>query len=143
MELFQARSFHLPLPNQLYLQKRRRKHAAIVLFSSSNLGELERFAGVDPGISSFDYQPPVSNYIPEPRFDGPVATVSIILLLLLTAIASDRILGLEKFVNEWLLKWKDRRAYERRNETIEAREKLEILFSDNENDDDEEKKDTR
>lgn len=107
------------------------------------MGELERFAGIDPGISSFDYQPPVSSYIPEPRFDGPVATVSILLFLLLTAIAFDRIFGLSKFVNEWLLKWKENRAYERRNETIEAREKLESLFSDNENDEDEEKKDTR
>lgn len=114
---------------------RKQFRRTLLLFSSnSNLGELERFAGTDPGLSSFENQPLISAYVPEARFDGPVATVSILLFLILTAIAFDRILGLDRLFNEAMLKWKEKRAYERRNETIEARERLEAAFSDEDED---------
>jgi hypothetical protein len=86
-----------------------------------------------------DYQPAVLDYVPEARFDGPVATVSILLFLILTAIASDRIFGLDRLINKALLEWKEKRAYERRNETIEARERLEAAFSDDEENDENDK----
>jgi len=60
--------------------------------------------------------------------------VSVLLFLVLTAIAFDRILGLDRFFNEAVLKWKEKRAYERRNETIEARQRLEAAFSDDDED---------
>jgi hypothetical protein len=57
----------------------------------------------------------------------------------LTAIASERILGLQAFINKALLRWKEKRAYERRNETIDARERLEAAFSDGDDEEEKEK----
>jgi hypothetical protein len=118
----QINSAQVPNLSQTCSQRRRRWRRS----AATNLGELERFA-IDPGMS-LDYQPPVSTYVPEARFDGPVATVSIVLFLLLTAIASERILGLQAVLNRKLLAWTEKRAYERRNETIDAREKLEASY---------------
>ncbi|KAL4529994.1 hypothetical protein Ndes2526B_g04758 [Nannochloris sp. 'desiccata'] len=140
-DLGQAGISHAQLCSQRRRLPKHHRRTTLLFGSKSNLGELERFAGTDPGLSSFEYQPMVTNYVPEARFDGPVATVSILLILILTAIAFDRILGLDILFNKAMLKWKEKRAYERRNETIKARERLEAAFSDE--DEDEEGRESR
>lgn len=98
----------------------------------TNLGELERFAGPEQSIESPIITQPLTEFVAEPRFDGPTAIVSILLFLILVSLGADRILGLSRFVKKGLVQWKEQRAYERRAETIEARARLENAFKEGE-----------
>ena len=112
--------------NLLSSQRRWRRDAS----NRTNLGELERFAGPEQNIGAPIITQQIKDYAPEPRFDGPTAVLSIILFVTLAGIGADRILGLSLWFNKALLKWKEKRQYERRIEAIEARAKLESVFQD-------------
>lgn len=75
-----------------------------------------------------DAAPPLS----EVRVDGAAIGTSLLLLALLLGIAFERVLGLDRVINKFLLEWKERREYDRRNETIDARSKFERQFSSDE-----------
>jgi hypothetical protein len=88
-----------------------------------------------------DFPPaiPLGSYAPEPRFDGAAASVAVISFIVLAGIGSDRIFNLTGLFNRALLNWKEKRAYERRNEAIDARARLEAaLDAESEGGDEEE-----
>lgn len=105
----------------------RRRRQRLPAVGASNLGELERFAGVD---ATHDFPPaiPLDSYAPEPRFDGAAASMAIVSFIVLAGIGSDRIFNLSALFKRAALKWKEQRAYERRVETMEARAALEAAL---------------
>lgn len=101
----------------------------IVVFnnsSGSNLGELEKFATPDFPLPSSSFQTiDPGQYSPgDPHLDAPVAIISLLTVLILGGIGVDRIFNLSLFFKKLLLQWKEQREYERRNEIIEARQRL-------------------
>ncbi len=102
--------------------------------TAGNLGALERLAQADAPAGAVAAAgaaaPPDLSAFATPHLDGPVAAVSIALLLLLLAISSDRILGFD-LAAVLSRAWLERRALARRAEAIEGRARLEASF-DNE-----------
>lgn len=68
--------------------------------------------------------------------DGSAIFGSLVLLVILLALTFERILGLDRFVNQAISKWKESRQYERRNEVIKARQALEDTWDSSESSDD-------
>ena len=77
-----------------------------------------------------DQAPPGQQPEFEAHLDGATSAVSIALLLLLLGITFQRVLGLDKVIDGLIRGWQERRAYRRRNATIEARQRLERSFED-------------
>lgn len=101
---------------------------------AGNLGALERLGDVDADAAvlaaQVDQAPPGQQPEFEAHLDGATAAVSIALLLLLLGITFQRVLGLDKVIDGLIRGWQERRAYRRRNATIEARQRLERSFED-------------
>lgn len=57
--------------------------------------------------------------------DGTAIFGSLVLLIILLALTLERILGLDRFINQAIQKWKESRQYQRRNDVIKARQALE------------------
>ena len=78
--------------------------------SNNQLGQLERLVRVDADSSAIISQPyDAAEPLGSPRMDGPAAGASGLLLLVLLAISFERILGLDRVVNQWIKSWQQRR----------------------------------
>lgn len=99
--------------------------------TSSNLGALQSLADVDPAASqSFSLVDTEALQLTMgPRIDGSAAFASVLLLLLLLALSSNRILGLERFFVQWVREMGMQKRYRERNQLISTREQLERQFS--------------
>ncbi|KAI8467895.1 MAG: hypothetical protein J3K34DRAFT_428952 [Monoraphidium minutum] len=97
---------------------------------SSNLGALART--VAPEAQTYEIDPYQQQRVSVESFanrgyaiDGGTAFVNGALLLLLFALAFERIFGLDKVINDALRRWKESRVEARRYEVLDARERLE------------------
>jgi hypothetical protein len=97
---------------------------------AGNLGTLERLAQADaPAAAAAAAAAPPDFSFATPHLDGPVAAVSVALIVLLLAISSDRILGFD-LAAILSRAWLERHALARREEAIEGRARLEASFDD-------------
>ena len=73
-------------------------------------------------------------YHPDMRFDSGAGTASLLVLILVAAIASDRILGLTRLWFTAVRHWQESRAYAERTKILEVRRRLEGQFGSDDDD---------
>lgn len=99
-----------------------------------NLGQLARVAS-QPGVSSdeaamLQLADPASFSERGLYVDGGSVFASVVLLLLMLGFSFNRILGLDRFVKQAAVAWKERRQDEQRREIMDARVKLLKMMED-------------
>lgn len=98
----------------------------------SNLGSLSGTVRIDDEAQSFanvQLVSPDSFAEQGIYFDAGAVGASLLLLVILLGLSFERILGLDRVIMKALKAWKSNRAYEKRNEIIDARQQLEQLWS--------------